>query len=373
MYVHKTTRFVCKMTRFVVPHTLGPTTRQAKRLKIKALWEQGFSQSRIASTVGCGSATVKRWTSKFKKAEAQGIPENIAVLDKPRSGANPKITRNIGKAILKFAEGKTGRPASAIKSHIYNKFGVSLSVRRIQQWLKEEGFHPYHRPKRLPLSDHHKEKRVEFARNFKRQDWMNTIFTDESEFPLLPKATNTKDDIVWARSIEDVPPAEIDQYSKSVRVWGGVSAKGNTRLLFYDGDLTAKKYRDTILKKAEPDFKRVFGARNRSWTYTHDGASAHKAKIANEWLEEHVPNHITSGPQGDWPAKSADLNASIEHVWGYMDTNLLKNRPKTIPAMKRRLTKLWNDMDQDMVVKQAGKMKNRLKSIISSRGEWTGD
>jgi hypothetical protein len=34
---------------------------------------------------------------------------------------------------------------------------------------------------------------------------------------------------------------------------------------------------------------------------------------------------------------------------------------------------LWNDMDQDMVVKQTGKMKKRLKSTISSRGEWTGD
>jgi hypothetical protein len=55
-----------------------------------------------------------------------------------------------------------------------------------------------------------------------------------------------------------------------------------------------------------------------------------------------------------------------------MDTELLKNRPKTNPALKRRLAKLWNDMDQDMVVKQADKMEKRIKSIISSRGEWTG-
>jgi hypothetical protein len=186
---------------------------------------------------------------------------------------------------------------------------------------------------------------------------MTTLFTDESEFPLRPKATNTKNNIVWARSIDDVPPAEIDQFSASVRVWGGVSAKGNTRLIFYEGDLTARKYRDKILKKAEPDFKAVFGARNRSWTFTHDGASAHKAKLTNEWLEEHVPNHITSGPTGDWPAKSADLNSAIEHVWGYMEDKLEKSRPKTLGAMKRRLRELWDDMDQNMVVQQAEKMK----------------
>ena len=185
------------------------------------------------------------------------------------------------------------------------------------------------------------------------------------------RATNTKNDIVWARSIEDVPPAEIDQYSPSVRVWGGVSAKGNTRLLFYKGDLTADKYRNQILKKVKPDFKSVFGARNRNWTFAHDGASAHKAKHTNEWLTDNVPNHITSGPSGDWPAKSADLNSTIEHVWGYIGGELQKNRPKTIPAMKSRLTKLWNDMDQDMVVKQADKMKKRLTLVISSAGDWT--
>jgi hypothetical protein len=30
-------------------------------------------------------------------------------------------------------------------------------------------------------------------------------------------------------------------------------------------------------------------------------------------------------------------------------------------------------MDQDIAVKQAGRMEKRLKSIISSHGEWTGD
>jgi transposase len=352
---------------------VGPTTRQCKRFKIMALWEEGLSQRRIADAVACSLPTVNKWIQRFEKAEEEGLPDNVAVLDKPRSGASPKITKAIGKAIIKYTEGKPGRQAPVIKSHIYNKFGVTLTVQHIRWWLNEQGLHPYHRQKLLPLSDSHKQKRVRFARKYKSHNWMTTLFTDESEFPLRPKATNTKNNIVWARSIDDVPPAEIDQFSASVRVWGGVSAKGNTRLIFYEGDLTARKYRDKILKKAEPDFKAVFGARNRSWTFTHDGASAHKAKLTNEWLEEHVPNHITSGPTGDWPAKSADLNSAIEHVWGYMEDKLEKSRPKTLGAMKRRLRELWDDMDQNMVVQQAEKMKKRLKSVITTRGDWTGD
>jgi len=232
--------------------------------------------------VGCGHATVERWVRKFKDADAQGVPDKDSVVDKPRSGAPLKITKTIGKAILKFTEGKCDRQAPAIKRHVYKKFGVSLDVSYISEWLRNEGLKPFHRPKRLALSDSHKEKRVNFAWKYKKHNWMNTLFTDESEFPLQLKALNTKNSIVWARSIDNVPPAEIEQYSKSVRVWGGVSAKGKTRLIFYEGDLTAKNYCDKILKKVKPDFEIVFGARNRSWTFAHDGASAHKAKMTNE-------------------------------------------------------------------------------------------
>ena len=352
---------------------VGPTTRQTNRIKIKTLWEHGDSQPRIAKTVGCSLSSVEKWVHKFKVAAEQGVPDKNAVVDNPRSGAPPKITKTICKAILTFTEGKCDRQAPAIKRHVNKKFGVSLDVSYIRKWLKKQGLKPYHRPKRLALSDSHKVKRVTFARKYRKHDWMNTLFTDESEFPLQLKALNTKNNIVWARSIDNVPPAEIEQYSNAVRVWGGVSAKGNTRLIFYKGDLTAENYCGKILEKVEPDFKTVFGARNRSWTFAHDGASAHKAKMTNEWLEEHVPNHITSGPAGDWPGKSADLNSPIEHVWGYMSGKLEKNRPRTIPALKRRLTELWTDMDQDMAKKQAKRMEKRLKSIISSHGEWTGD
>src|SRR4051794_36522337 len=64
---------------------LGPTTRHVTRTKIKALWEQGMTWRAIAKTVGCGPATVARWVLKFKEAKDARIPDNIAVLDEPRS------------------------------------------------------------------------------------------------------------------------------------------------------------------------------------------------------------------------------------------------------------------------------------------------
>jgi len=253
-------------------------------------------QRKIGKEVGCAIRTVEHWVARFKEARAHGIPDNVSVLDKHRPGGPQKITTSIGKAILKFTEGKPNRQTPAIRQHIYEKFGVDLSERCIQLWLKAEGLHPYHRERQLRLLQQHKRKRVVFARRFMNHDWMTTLFTDETEFPLVPtKAVNTKDDIVWCRRKADVPPKEVEQYTESLRVWGGVSATGKTRLVFYRGELTARRYCD-VLGEAKEDFDEIFGETNEDWTFQHDGASPHKARLTNDWLSENVPNHITSGP-----------------------------------------------------------------------------
>ena len=325
----------------------------------------------IAKTVGCGPATVARWVLKFKEAKDARIPDNIAVLDEPRPGAPTKLTKVIGKAIIKFTEGKCNRHLSAIRVHIQRRFGVVLTRGRIEQYLIAQGLKPF-RPQKQPLLlPQQKKKRVKFARRRLNHDWRMTLFTDETEFLLHPKTTNKKNNVVWARRREGVPPLEVKQYSAKVRVWGGVSAQGHTRLLIYKDDLTGPKYL-ALLKKAKPDFDKIFGSGNRSWTFVHDGASPHKARMTNEWLEQNVPNYIESGPHGEWPANSPDLNP-IEQVWGYMKEKLERSKPRSIPALKRKIQQIWANVEEESVQKQADGMQKRLKSIIKSGGEFTGN
>ena len=68
----------------------------------------------------------------------------------------------------------------------------------------------------------------------------------------------------------------------------------------------------------------------------------------------------------------ASLNP-IEQVWGYMKAELERSKPRSIPALKRKIQQIWANVDADFVQKQADGMQKRLKSIIKSGGDFTGN
>src|SRR3954453_3641060 len=77
-------------------------------------------------------------------------------------GAPTKLTKAIGKAIIKFTEGKCNRHLSAIRVHIQRRFDVVLTRGRIEKYLIAQGLKPF-RPQKQPLLlPQQKKKRVKF-------------------------------------------------------------------------------------------------------------------------------------------------------------------------------------------------------------------
>ena len=190
----------------------------------------------------------------------------------------------------------------------------------VDNYLKGDHQYPYHRRKQPRLSDDHKARRVAFAEEYQDSDWLRTLMTDETEVSLGQKP-NSKNDIIWAPKGADVTPVDVDQYPRTLRFWAGASAKGRTKLHFFNHNLDGNAYRQ-ILTDALPEFTKIFGS--RPWVFQHDGAPEHRAKKTNDWLRTNVPQFISSGPEGTWPPYSPDLNWRLKTFGAFLDRSVVR-------------------------------------------------
>ena len=200
--------------------------------------------------------------------------------------------------------------ATTLRRELQNATGVRLSMQTIRNRLQEAGLRSRRPAIRIPLTRHHVQERLEWARDhvtWALNDWTPILFTDESRFCVDFTDRRAR---VWRMRNEcfaEVCIAEHDRHGRgSVMVWAGISAQGKTDLHVIDnGTLTAERYVNEIL---DVHVRPYAGAIGPDFILMDDNARAHRAHITNRYLEQAAIVRL------DWPARSPDLNP-IEHAW----------------------------------------------------------
>lgn len=332
--------------------------RVRKRIQIQTLLAANWSIRQVARKLKCDKETVQKWKAREEAS--------LNVEDLSRSGRPRRLNLGNRQKLARRCKGKRIRSLRNTSKWLQTQ-GISASKDTVHRELRRQGLRPYHRPKRPKLTRTQKAKRVEFAIARRRHDWKKTLMTDETEFRLFAaKGANTKNDVVWAHDPSEVPPREVVAFPPTVRCWGGVAAAGKTKLHFYEGNLSGKRYR-AILKKAKKEMHDIFD--DDDWTYGHDGAPAHGDAKTNRWLENNVPDFIRSGRNGEWPPNSPDLNW-IEGIWSILADRVNQPKPPTTArGLKRKLRRVWNNLEPAILENSARSMPDRLRQVIATGGK----
>jgi transposase len=291
----------------------------------------------------------------FVRAWAIAADDGRGADDKGRSGRPPKVTAEVRKKIVKNIKGKERRSTRVVART------TGVSRRTVARVAKSAGLRPYHKRKRPLLTEDHKKRRRNFARKFAKHDWRATMLSDEKIFPLVP-AGNSKNDVVWAESVDDVPPRSQVSKSASIMVWGGITYYGKTPLKIIDGTINSASYQKILRGTMLPAAKRLFGERH--WCFQQDGARPHTAKATQKWLKQNVPSFIT---KDEWPANSPDANG-IENLWSILDDRVAARRPKTVDELKRTVKREWRALPLALIRKLIDSQPKRLREIKKAGG-----
>ncbi|GFX85671.1 DDE_3 domain-containing protein [Trichonephila clavipes] len=90
-----------------------------------------------------------------------------------------------------------------------------------------------------------------------------------------------------------------------------------------------------------------------------DNARPHRARIVEEYLEDHGLERM------EWPARSPDLNP-IEHLWDYLGREVaaLNPLPRSLHDLKQGLLCVWSSLPIPVSDNLINSMGNRCRQCI---------
>jgi hypothetical protein len=206
-------------------------------------------------------------------------------------------------------------------------------------------------PKKIPiLTERHRKNRVEWCKKHLNTDWSKVVISDESMFQLFRHKVG-----MWGKKRRNV---KAPTHSPQVMVWGAISSRGATPLIFIKGSVNSQKY-IKILEEAlisTMDFLYPDG-----YIFQQDNAPCHKSRIVKKWFKDNLVVIM------DWPAMSSDLSP-IENLWA-----IIKNKLETMERMKmsewiKKIDEIWQEFSPTYLAKFMESMPKRLEECIASNG-----
>lgn len=327
------------------------TAREAERLRAVQLRDKGFSEYVIAVRL----KRDVRWVQRtFRRLRETG-----SVKDRPRSGRRKKMSAADIKRLKRQVKGKERKSIRKAAASFKTSKGLRVCKETIRYCLHSSGLIVHRKRKSTLLNVQQREKRIQFAQKYRRYDWSNCAFWDETEIELIGPP-NKKNDVIWDdKGAEYLAPEPAHPIVYKFGI--AVTARGVTSPVPYTQTIDKVQFQQMV-GKVIPEINQMFEGEN--WTWVCDKATPHSAKESQKYLADNVPSLF---PREDWPANSPDENPA-EQYFSYLEAIAREKKPQTLVALKRIVNKAISETTPEMCKKFISPLPTRLKRIIALKG-----
>ena len=204
------------------------------------------------------------------------------------------------------------------------------------------------------------EKRLEWTKDQvdKKEQFDNVIFSDESSVQIEHHSRRCYHKKGQPRKLKPKP-----KHSLKVHVWAGISKRGATKVVIFDGKLIATKY-TKILEQSLLSF--IKESYPKSHRFFRDNDPKHTSRYAQNFFVDCGINWWQSPPE------SPDLNP-IENVWGSMKTYLRDRvKPSNQEELVEGIKEFWKTMTPDVCTRYINHIQRVMPVFIEKEGATSG-
>ena len=283
-----------------------------KRAVVIAFFQQGKDHNEIYNLLD-----KKNYSRQFIKYTINRYLETGTINDRKRTG-RPRTVRT--KKVIEKLKSAVKRNSNRSQRKLATQYKTTkTTIRNIL--TKDLGLKAFKKTKCHRLTTEQKKKRFTRSKKLLKSthviDPENILFSDEKIFqleaPYVPQNQR-----VYAKNKEDLNSDDLvapsTTWPQQVMVWGGISGKGKTELVFVEKGvkINSENYMNNILiPYLNPLNQSIF--KNIQWIFQQDSAPSHSSKSTQAWCRENLPGFISSE---EWPPFSPDLNPCDFWLWG---------------------------------------------------------
>ncbi|GFX20701.1 transposable element Tcb2 transposase [Trichonephila clavipes] len=212
---------------FVEPLELEKAWRVVGRL------EGGQTQAEVAQAFGVSQNVISRIWNRFLETGSAGR--------RPGQGSRRATKPNEDRYFVLKARRHRNMNATLPQQHLRSATGTMVSTQTVRKRLHDVGLYARRPLVCVRLTSRHRRDRREWATehvNWRRNEWSNVLFSDESRFSLHP---DNKHIFIWRDHGSRNNPAFVHESVRfcggGVLVYGGISIDGRTDLYIIRDEL----------------------------------------------------------------------------------------------------------------------------------------
>ncbi|GFV89519.1 transposable element Tcb2 transposase [Trichonephila clavipes] len=305
-----------------------------KAWRVVSRLEGGQTQAEVAQAIGVSQSVISRIWNRFLETRSAGR--------RPGQGRRRATTPNEDRYLVLTAPRHRNMNATLLQQHLRSATDTTVSTQTVGNRLHG----------------------VEHV-NWRRNEWSNVLFTDESRFSVH---SDDRRIFIWRDRGSRNNPSFVHESVRfgggGVLVFGGISIDGRTDLyIIRDGPLTARRYRDEILRPIVVPYAAAIGD---DFILMDDNCRPYRANLVEDFLFEEGIARM------EWPACSPDMNP-IEHVWDAIGRRVAGRQPppQTLQELERALLEEWDRIPQLVINSLIDSMPQRCSTLLAVRGNHT--